>query len=249
MRSDTGGPSARRISRSAVAGMNTLRTPDARDHVERLLGVEARRPERDHRRPVGEAGHEDVVEAADPGPVGGCPDPVAGLRIEVVRELEPGQVAREDAVAVERALRRPGRAGGVDEERRRVGRRRGRLERGRRGREQPVEVVVDVDQGAVEAERPHPLQRLPLAEHDPRLRVAEPDVERVGAERRAQRHGDRAELVGGDVRDRGLGALREHDRDPVAGHGAGRGQGVGEPVRALAQLTEADRPGDARGRP
>ena len=146
-----------------------------------------------------------------------------------MRELEPGQVAGEDPVAVERALGRPRRAGRVDEERRRLRRRRGRLERGRRGREQPVEVAVDVDQGAVEAERLHPLQRLALAEHDPRLRVAQPDVECVRAERGAERHGDRAELVGRDVRDRGLGALREHDRDAVAGHGAGRGQDVGEP--------------------
>ena len=91
---------------------------DPRDQVERLLGVEARRPERDHGRSVGEAGHEDVVEAADPGPVGRGPVPVAFLRVEVVRELESGQVPGEDTVAVERALGRPRRAGRVDEERR-----------------------------------------------------------------------------------------------------------------------------------
>jgi hypothetical protein len=60
-------------------------------------------------------------------------------------------MAREDAVAVESTLRRPRRAGCVDQQGGRV-RRRGRgLEHGRRGAEEGVEVVVDVDQNAVEA--------------------------------------------------------------------------------------------------
>ena len=80
------------------------------DHVERELGVEPRRAEGDDRHAVGEARHDDVVEAADPRPVGRRPDPVARLREEVVRELEAGQVAGQHAMTVEGALRRAGRA-------------------------------------------------------------------------------------------------------------------------------------------
>ena len=162
------------------------------DDVEGDLGVEARRAERDDGDAVREARHDDVVEAADPGPVGRRPDPVARLREEVVRELEPGQVAGQHAVAVERALRRAGRAGGVDEQGGRVRRRRSRREVGRGGGEHGVEIVVDVDQDAVEAELGRALERRALGDDRARLRATEAHAERVAAERRAQRHHDRA---------------------------------------------------------
>ncbi len=86
-------------------GHEDVADPGAGDHVERHLGIEARRAEGNDRDTVREARHDDVVEATDPGPVGRRPDPVAGLREEVVRELEARQVAREHAMAVQRALR------------------------------------------------------------------------------------------------------------------------------------------------
>ncbi len=135
------------------------------DHVERLLGVEPGRAKRDDGHPVGERRHDDVVEPADPGPVGRRPDPVARLREEVVRELEPGHVTGEHAMAVEGALGRACRPGGVDQEGRRVGGgRRGREVRRRVG-EEPLEVVVDVDRHTVEAEGRNALERLPLAKN------------------------------------------------------------------------------------
>ena len=190
--------------------------PGPGDHVERQLGVEPTRPVGDDGHAVGERRHDDVVEAADPRPVGGCPDAVARLREEVVRELETRQVAGEDAVAVEGTLRQACRPRRVDEQRGRVrGRRRGG-ELGRCRREQPVELAVDVDRDPVEAELGHPLERLPLAEHGAHVGAAQPQLERVEAEHLAQRHDDRPELVDRDVRDRGLGPLGEDQGDPVA---------------------------------
>ena len=181
---------------------------EPRDQVERQLGIELRRLEREHRAAVVEAGHQHVEEAAHPGPVRRRPDQVVRLREEVVRELEPRQVAVENAVGEQRALRRPGRARGVDDQRRRVGRGRHRLEAVRRGREQRRQLAVDVD-------RLHALE-LAVGEHDRRIRVAEPHRHRVRAEARRQRHRDRAQLVDGDVRDRRLRPLRQRDPDAIA---------------------------------
>ena len=215
-----------------------------RDHVERLLGIEPLRAERDHGGAVREGRHEHVVEPADPRPVGGSPDPVARLREEVVRELEAGKVPGEDAVAVQRPFRRAGRAGRVDEQGGRVGRRRRGLEVGRRRREKRVEISVDVDRDAVPAELRRPLERAALCEKRSWLRATKSDLESVGAERGAQRHRDRAELVCGHVGERRLGSLGEHDRDSVAGLDAEAGERIGKPVRAFAQLAEAHRAGD-----
>ena len=181
---------------------------EPRDQVERQLGIELRRLEGEHGAAVVEAGHEDVEEAAHPGPVRGRPDQVVRLREEVVRELEPRQVAVQHAVREQRALRRPGRARGVDDQRRRVGRGRHRLEAIGGGREQRGQLAVDVDR----------LDALELAvgEHDRRIGVAEPHRHRVRAEPRRERHRDRAQLVDRDVRDRRLGPLRQRDPDAIA---------------------------------
>ena len=214
------------------------------DHVERHLGVEARRAEGNDGDAVREARHDDVVEAADPGPVGRRPDAVARLREEVVRELEAGQVAGQHAVAVERALRRAGRAGGVDEQRGRVRRRRGRREVGRGGGEQGVEVVVDVDRDAVEAELGRALERRALGDDRARLRATKAHAERIAAEGRAQRHHDRAELVDRDMGDHGLGPLREDQRHPVARATPLAASAFASRLDASRQLAEGDRAGD-----
>ena len=105
---------------------------------------------------------------------------------------------------------------------------------GEAGGEQGVEIVVDVDRDAVEAELGRALERRALGDDRARLRAAKAHAERVAAERRAQRHRDRAELVDRDVGDHGLGPLREDQRDPVARRDALRGERVREPVRRLA---------------
>ena len=131
--------------------------------------------------------------ASHPGPVRRRPDQVVRLREEVVRELEPRQVACSTRCARQRALRRPGRARGVDDQRRRVG---------------PVatgskrsEASAQRGQLAVDVDRPHALE-LAVGERPPgrRRRAAPPSRVRVESE-----NDDRAELVDRDVRDRRLG--------------------------------------------
>ena len=153
-----------------------------------------------------------------------------------MRELEPRQVAVEDAVGEQRALRRAGRARGVDDQRRRIGRGRHRLEPIRGGREQRRQLALDVD-------RLHALE-LAVGEHDRRIRVAEPHRHRVRAEARRQGNSDRAQLVDRDVRDRRLGPLRQRDPDAIALADTASPQRVREPVRVVRELAERDAPGD-----
>ena len=204
---------------------------EPRDQVERQLGIELRRLEREHRAPVEETGHQHVEEAAHPGPVRRRPDQVVRLREEVVRELEARQVPVQNAVREQRALRRPGRAGRVDDQRRRVGCGRHRLEAVGRRRQQRRQLAVDVD-------RLHAFE-LAVGEHDRRIGVAEPHRHRVRTEARRQRHRDRAELVDGDVRDGRLGPLRQRDPDAISLPDPASTQRVREPVRVVRQLAEA----------
>jgi hypothetical protein len=57
-----------------------------------------------------ERGQQHVEQAADPGPIRGRPEPVAGLGEEVLGHLHARQVPEQHAVAVERALGLPRRA-------------------------------------------------------------------------------------------------------------------------------------------
>src|SRR6185312_17174379 len=56
-----------------------------------------------------------------------------------------------------------------------------------------------------------------------------------------QRHGDRAELVRGEMRDDRLGTLRQDQRDAVAACHTRGGERIGEPVRLLLQVEERER--------
>ena len=136
----------------------------------------------------------------------------------------------------ERAFRRPGRARGVDDQRRRVGRGRDRLEPVGGRRQQRGQLALDVD-------RLHALE-LAVGEHDRRIRVAEPHRHRVRAEARRQGNGDRAQLVDRDVRDRRLGPLRQRDPDAIARADTASAQRVREPVRVVRELAEGDAPSD-----
>src|SRR5688500_4559339 len=76
---------------------------------------------RDYRQAVIPGWEQYVEKATDPRPVGRSPEEIAGLPQHVVRHLDPGQVPEEDAVRMERPLRRAGRARRVDQERGIVG--------------------------------------------------------------------------------------------------------------------------------
>ena len=78
---------------------------------------------------------QDVVQAADPGPVGRRPEDVARLRWERLGEQDAGHVAEQEPMGVERALGRAGRARRVDDDRRVIRQRVNGRERGRRGAE------------------------------------------------------------------------------------------------------------------
>ena len=86
----------------------------------------------------------------------------------------------------------------------------------RGGFEKARQVVIDVDQFAVEPECGDSLERFPLPEDRPGVGAKQAYLERIEAEGRAQGHRDGAKLVDRDVGDRRLGTLREDQGHPVA---------------------------------
>ena len=115
---------------------------------------------------------------------------------------------------------------------------------GEAAREKARQVVIDVDQFAVEPERGDSLERVPLPEDRAGVGAKKAYLERIEPEGRAQRHRDGAKLVDRGVRDRRLGTLRENQGYPVARSDSTCGESVREPVRVGAELAEADDPGD-----
>ncbi len=132
-------------------------------------------------------------------------------------------------MGMQRALGRPGRARRVDDDRRVVGRRVAapeparRLARGpprspacrrcrhRRRRSPPAARAAGRRISATFG------QFASSVTIDARAGVAQPVLERVGAEEHEQRHRDQTGPVRGDVGDGGLVALREEDRHAVPG--------------------------------
>ena len=150
----------------------------------------------------------------------------------------------------ERALRRAGRAAGVDQDAGVVGRGVDRLRRLARGRQQGLPVGVAAALGAADrdqrrqlrAERPrleHVVDAGLVDQSEAGAAVVDAVLERVGAEQHRQRHGDRAQPIERDVRHRGLEALRHDDRHPVAACDAERLQGRGQAVGGAVELAVA----------
>ena len=79
-----------------------------------------------------------------------------------------------------------------------------------------------------------------VGDHRARPAVAQPELERLLAEEREERHGDQPCLVSGHVRERRLVPLRQQDRDPVAALQAVRDQEVGEPIREPRDVGEGE---------
>ncbi len=87
-------------------------------------------------------------------------------------------------------------------------------------------------------DRQHALEVLAVRHDDLRSGVAQPILERFRTEQGRERQRDGAELVRGQVGDRGLRPLREHDPDAVAALDAEPGEDARELVRAGAKLGE-----------
>ncbi len=142
----------------------------------------------------------------------------------------------------QRALRRPGRARRVDQAGRVVGARRDHLEFVVALLEQVPELdVVVADLAADDVlevrqlgrERAHVVVAAGVDDRDARAAVAQPVLERLGAEQDRERQRYRAELVDREVRDDGFDRLRQHDRNAVAAADAVRAQRVGESGRRI----------------
>ena len=156
-------------------------------------------------------------------------------------EGEARQMAGQHAMGVQRALGRAGGARGEDHQRRIVGERIHHVERLavlRHDRRQ----VFRVAGGAVRAEDGgeggqgradlgEPRQAGGIGDDGLRARSSKPIAQRIDAEERCQRHGDGAELVGGEMADNGLYRLGEKQGDAIAGRDAAGAERMGERVR------------------
>src|SRR5258705_559875 len=94
-------------------------------------------------------------------------------------------------------------------------------------------------------DRPQVGQRGRLDDGDARTGVLEAVLERLRAEQVREWQRDRAHLEDGDVGNRGLGALRQQERDAVAAPDAERRQRIGEPVRGGLHVVERETRGGA----
>ena len=220
----------------------------ARHEVEGALGVELARAVGEHGNAEVPGRQQHVDEPADPRPVGGRPEEIAGPGEEVVRELDAGQMAEQYPVRVQRAFGRAGGARGVDDQRRIVGGRVDGCEARRCTGEERMEILaagggaVAADEGGetrqAVLERQHLGHAFGIGDQRLRRAVGEPVFERVGAEQREQGHGDGAELVRRDMGDRRFGALRQEDADAVAARHAEGAKRVGEAVRGVLEAGE-----------
>ena len=197
---------------------------------------------RNHRHAEIEPRQQHVQQAAGPRPVGRRPQPVARLRQELVRHLDAGQVSQKHPVAVQRALGRTCRPRGEDHHRRVVG-------TGVLGCEvrpmvagQPSETgrrtVVAIgrhdrlEHGQARQDRLQLGEPRGIGHHRLHAGCLETIFQRLDAKQQRQRHRDRAELVGRDMGNRRLEALRHQHRYPVAAADSRCAQPVSERVRS-----------------
>ncbi len=160
-----------------------------------------------------------------------------------MRQFDAGHVAEQNAMRMQRALRRPGGAGGVDHHRRIVGGCilgregiRSRLQkRGKAGR--AIRLAVGRDHqfqiGRSLAETCELLHAHGIGDQDLRAGILQPVGQRFGAEQQRERQRNRAKLVDRDMRDHRFRRLRQQDRHPVAATDTVRPQRVGKLVRQL----------------
>jgi len=89
--------------------------------LERPFGIELGPRRADHRHAVEQRGQQHVEQASGPGPVGGRPESITGLRKEVVRDHHAGEMTDDDTAAMQHALRLAGRPRRVHQDRGIVG--------------------------------------------------------------------------------------------------------------------------------
>ena len=94
--------------------------------------------------------------------------------------------------------------------------------------------------GSAVAEPVELCQALRIGDERPGAGILQPVGERLRPEQQRERQRHRRKLVDRDMRDHGLGRLRQQDRDPVAAVDAVRTQRIGEPVRLRPQRAIAD---------
>ena len=148
----------------------------------------------------------------------------------------------------QRAFRRPGGAGSVDQAGGIVGGGCHHLEAIAAALQQRPEFVGGFT--AIAAD--HPLQTgqvglqpanvvIATGMHDGNARtaVAQAIFERLGAKQDGERQRHRAKFVDGEVRDDGFDGLRQHDGDAIAGFDTTGTQGIGQAIGKLLQLDEA----------
>ena len=167
-----------------------------------------------------------------------------------MRQLDARQMAEQHAVAVQRALGRPGGAGRVDHHRRIVrpgcDRREGRGSPRDRLGETACAVVRSVGReheaklGKVFADLGDLRRALGVGHHRLGAGILQPVGQSIDAEQHRERQRDGAELVDGDVGDDDFRHLRQENRDAVAARDAVGRERVGKPVRALLEPAVAD---------
>ena len=183
------------------------------------LRIKSVEPTRDDGDAKPQARQQHIEQAARPGPVCGRPEQVALAREKIMGELHARQMTQQHAVPMQRALRRAGRAGCVDHERGVVGAVVERREIRTRLAHQSMKIdrrairsISRQDEPEIGQGRRDGTQLLHagrVGDDDARARVPQAIVERLGPEERGkwQRHG--AQLVDGDMRDRGRQRLRQ----------------------------------------
>ena len=234
---------------SAVGGRKAFLTPWVRIRSKGRLGAELPEPAGNKRHTVIERGHHHVDQPADPGPVRGRPEAIAGLRQDIVAHLDARQMADQGRLRQERALRRPGGARGIDQDRRVGGGGVFRLEMAASARHQRIECQI-----AARPDGDDPLQRrkvgaqarqqaraLRIRDHQPRAGILQPVAQGIGAEELEERQRAGAKLLNGDMGGGGLRALREQNADPVA-RPRHAGHAIRHPVGQRFQLSPRPAP-------
>ena len=219
--------------------------------VEGGLGGELGKAAGDHGDAVVQGGHQHVQKAADPGPVGGGPEPVARMRQEVVADLDPRQMRQQDPVGMQRPLWVAGGARRIDQDRRIVGKGRVNVEF------HPLRVaeIVEGERVFAAIDRDHELQvrqavtdsgqlcsTFTVSDDGTGAGIAQPVQQRVFPEQGEQRDRHAAHLVDRDMGRRCFERLRQQHANPVADlalpRDAKRGQRVGQLVRPALQVQE-----------
>ena len=200
-----------------------------------------------------------IEQPADPGPIGGRPEMVAGLGRKIVREFDPRQMPKQNAMGVQRALGRAGGAGCVDQQRRIIGRRVASLEVRPPALQCRPEAqctrrwrvaVGDQDEPEVRQTVADGRDLVPVVgvgDQDRRATVVEAEIQRILAEQGEQRQGHQTGLVAGGVGQRRLQRLRQQDPDPFAFRLDMGGEHIGERIGPALDVVEAVPAGGAVG--